>query len=185
MFCDRISSKKEWGRLLGERRTRLCRMAYVWSKDPSLAEDLVQEALIRALRNRKQLRDPRNLDAWLFRILHNCWQDHLRHQARTRPLDDLPEPSFLYHPEEIQGRSEEIARVRSAVAALPEGQRQVLTLVDLEGLSYAQVAAVLDIPIGTVMSRLCRARGRLREILGNFDASSDPEREGVQLRRVK
>jgi len=147
-------------------RARLHRVAFAWCHDTALADDLAQEALTHALAKVEQLRESERLVSWLFAILHRCWVDFLR--ARREDLDDeaLAElPSDLPGPEALAERQETVSRVRAAVAALPLGQRQVVTLVDLEDLSYAEVAEVLAIPIGTVMSRLCRARGSLRGLL--------------------
>ncbi len=184
MLWEKLFGGREWGRLLEARRGRLWRMACAWAKDPVLAEDLVQETLLRALRFKDQLRDPERLDAWLFRILHNCWQDHLRHQARAGRVE-APEVAEVQPPEALCRQSETVVRVREAVASLPDGQRQVLTLVDLEGLSYAEVSEVLGIPMGTVMSRLSRARGNLRERLRNFHGEPAQEERKAHLRRVK
>lgn len=147
-------------------RGRLYRVAFAWCHDAALADDLAQEALTRGLLRLEQLRESAKLMSWLFAILNRCWLDHLR--AKRRDVDDelLSElPSELPGPDLHAERQETVNRVRGAIAVLPLGQRQVVTLVDLEDFSYAEVAEVLDIPIGTVMSRLCRARGALRELL--------------------
>lgn len=147
-------------------RTRLYRMAYAWCHDPALADDLVQEAMARGLAQLGQLRDTGKVGGWLFSILNRCWLDHLR--ARHDAVDDevlMDLPADLPGPDGHVERRETVRRVRNAVAELPLGQRQVLTLVDLEELSYAEVAEILAIPIGTVMSRLCRARSALRKLL--------------------
>lgn len=161
-------------------RVRLYRLALAWCHDAALADDLAQEALARSLSGLAQLREPERLMSWLFAILNRCWIDHLR--ARRENLDDeaLAElPSDLPGPEAHAEQQETVARVRAAVAILPLGQRQVVTLVDLEDLSYAAVAEVLAIPIGTVMSRLCRARGSLRGLL------LEPPAAQQRLRSVK
>lgn len=150
---------------LEQQRRRLYRLAYSWCHDGSLAEDLVQETLIRALERAAQLRDPERLPAWLAAILVNCWRDHLRRLKPTDDIADLEESLFddeERSPEANAECSQMVKRVRDEIAALPVGQRQVLTLVDLEEFSYAEVAEALDIPVGTVMSRLCRARQALK-----------------------
>lgn len=159
-------------------RNRLYRVAFAWCHDAALADDLVQETLARGLSRIEQLREAERLASWLFAILNRCWIDHLR--GRREDIDDevLAElPSDLPGPEGRAETQETVNRVRTAVAALPLGQRQVLTLVDLEEFSYAEVAEVLAIPIGTVMSRLCRARGALRRLL---EPAAEP-----RLRSVK
>jgi RNA polymerase sigma-70 factor (ECF subfamily) len=157
-------------------RTALFRVACAWSHDRALADDLVQETLVKALLHADQLRDPERLRSWLFGIMANCWRDHLRAARPTTDIDVLDEECFCSDetPERAYDRGETVNRVRAAVARLPVGQRQVVTLVDLEEFSYAEVAAILGIPIGTVMSRLCRARLALREQLRQPDVVPFP-----------
>lgn len=143
------------------RRRRLERIAFRWCGNRALAEDLVQEMFTKAIRNLHQLRDLRCLDAWLCNILRNCYIDHRRREPVTENIDCLSDDPRLaadFAPEQ----SDVIARVRTAVSNLPESQRTVLSMVDLEGFSYTEVATALGIPIGTVTSRISRAREALR-----------------------
>lgn len=163
-------------------RDALYRVAYAWCHDASLAEDLAQETVEKALRNASQVRDPGRLKGWLYRILANCLRDHYRarreHEDLERFADSIPDAGP--NPEEVHARMQVTTRVRQTIAQLPLGQRQVVILVDLEGCSYAEVGEALEIPIGTVMSRLCRARQALRErLLGALDAQE------TRLRSVK
>lgn len=151
---------------------RLYRLAYAWTGNVALAEDLAQEALMKAWHKRAQLRDEAASRAWLFSILANCHMDHLRRHQEMEDVDTLPLTDES-SPETETDRRTIIDRVRAAVAVLPAGQRQVITLVDLEGLSYTEVANVLAVPIGTVMSRLCRARKALRKTLAVTTAEPD------------
>ncbi|MBU0751904.1 MAG: sigma-70 family RNA polymerase sigma factor [Gammaproteobacteria bacterium] len=163
-FMNLFSKRREHDQLEQQRR-RLYRIAYSWCHDGSLAEDLVQETLIRALERASQLRDPERLPAWLAAILANCWRDHLRRLKPTDDIAELEESLFddeAHSPERSAECNQLVKRVRDEIAALPVGQRQVLTLVDLEEFSYADVAGILEIPVGTVMSRLCRARQALK-----------------------
>ena len=82
-------------------------------------------------------------------------------------MDDIDEIEISHEttPESESSRAEIVSMVRAAIARLPQGQRQVVTLVDLEGFSYVEVAQILDVPIGTIMSRLCRARNAMKDIL--------------------
>lgn len=164
-------------------RGLLCRMAYAWCHDAALAEDLAQNAVEKALRAAGQLREPERLRAWLLKILANCLKDHLRERRETGDYEAIEETlvSPEATPEESRASREIAARVRRAVAALPQGQRQVVTLVDLEECSYAEAGEILEIPIGTVMSRLCRARAALRESLETVAR----EELGTRLRSVK
>lgn len=127
------------------------------------ADDLVQDVLERALAQWRSRRQASSLRAWLFTILHNLALDRLRRRAR-RGVDATIESvaeQWLAIPAE-QERVSEQRDVLAQLALLPEDQRAVLLLVAVEQLSYAEAAAVLDVPVGTVMSRLSRARERLR-----------------------
>jgi len=166
-------------------RPRLYRVAYSWSHNEALADDLVQETLIKALKNASQLRDPALLNSWLFSILANCLRDHYRQYKEMDDIEDLEDYRHAHEntPENAHSQSQIVSRVRDAVAKLPLGQRQVLTLVDLEELSYIEVAAILNIPIGTVMSRLCRARVAMKTLLKEL-APQQIATVG-QIRRIK
>jgi RNA polymerase sigma-70 factor (ECF subfamily) len=163
-FLDFFLRSREAQRALEQARARLYRVAYSWCHSAALADDLVQETLTKALRKSAQLRDPKARDAWLFTILANCYRDHFRKQ---RDMDDIDEIEISHEttPESESSRAEIVSMVRAAIARLPQGQRQVVTLVDLEGFSYVEVAQILDVPIGTIMSRLCRARNAMKDIL--------------------
>ncbi|MBK6981997.1 MAG: RNA polymerase sigma factor [Betaproteobacteria bacterium] len=164
-------------------RGMLCRMAYAWCHDAALADDLAQMAVEKALRAAGQLRDPDKLKAWMLQILSNCLKDHLRDKRDLVDFESVEETLATGEPtpEEARAGAELVRSVRAAVAALPVGQRQVVTLVDLEECTYAEAGDILEIPVGTVMSRLCRARRALR------DALEPVAREalGTRLRSVK
>jgi len=164
-------------------RDSLYRLAYAWCRDAALADDIAHEAAEKALRRVSQLRDARRLRAWLLRILANCVRDHARQRREHLELGSVEDMVAATGPtpEEAQASAELTRRVRGAVGELPLGQRQVVMLVDLEGCSYAEVGEILEIPIGTVMSRLCRARQALRERLRPFAS----EALGTRLRSVK
>ena len=150
-----------------EHRKALYRVAFSWCHQPALADDLVQETMLRALAGAEALRDPARLKGWLFVIMGNCFRDHLRRQRPAEDLEAIDEEALatVESPDEVHERSRLVSCVRAAIEQLPLGQRQVITLVDLEGFGYAEVAQVLDVPIGTVMSRLCRGRQALRKRL--------------------
>jgi RNA polymerase sigma-70 factor (ECF subfamily) len=127
------------------------------------ADDLVQDCIERALARHDSLREPESLGRWLRTILHNLYITKLRRRgAASVPIEDFAEDLALSVPAEDQGQVRDLVR---AFSALSVEHRQVLLLISLEGLSYREVAEVLDIPIGTVMSRLARARERLRALL--------------------
>jgi RNA polymerase sigma-70 factor (ECF subfamily) len=158
---------KDLERQLKESRNRLYRVAYSWCHNRSLSEDLVQETLSKALRNSAQLRDPGTLNSWLFSILTNCWRDHFRQHKDIDDIDEVHESLLANErtPEDECAQAQIVLRVRTAIASLPLAQRQVVTLVDLEEFSYAEVAGILAVPVGTVMSRLSRARQTLKAAL--------------------
>lgn len=165
-----ICHSREFRRKIEDSRHQLYRVAYSWCHDTALADDLVQETLFKALKNSGQLRDIARLKTWLFSILANCWRDHLRQYRALDNLDDYEDSLSLDEatPEDERALVEMVTHVRTEIARLPLKQREVLTLVDLEGLSYAEVGEILNIPTGTVMSRLCRARRALKEKLHPF-----------------
>jgi RNA polymerase sigma-70 factor (ECF subfamily) len=127
------------------------------------ADDLVQDCIERALARRGTLRDPQSLGRWLKVILHNLHVTALRRRGPTGvPVDDLVEDLALSAPPENRDQVRDLVR---AMAGLSVEHRQILLLISLEGMSYREVAETLDVPIGTVMSRLARARERLRCLL--------------------
>ena len=173
---------------LEQLRPRLYRLAFSWCKDSFLAEDLVQDALIQALQKHAQLREDELLDRWVIRILANRWMDHLRSHVRDENIDDVVDALSTdeqHSPDHIHGRNELIERVRTAVMRLPDMQRIVVTLVDLEEFSYKEVATILELPIGTVMSRLARGRLALASLLiDNAGAPQARAKAECRLRRV-
>jgi len=165
--------------LIAEQIPKLRRYARALIGDPVRADDLVQEALERAL-SRSHLWQPgTDIRAWMFTILHNV---HVNNQRQRRYRDDYQELTDdrpeLATPA-TQERSLEIRDLARGLDLLPPPQRQVVLLVGLEGMNYKQVAAVLDIPIGTVMSRLHRGREALRRLMtdggGTQTATADRE----------
>ena len=177
LFCRSQDFKKT----LETSRPRLYRIAYAWTHNAALADDLVQETLTKAWQKHDQLRDPKAEEAWLFTIMTNCFRDHHRRERETEDIDEMEIPCE-HCLETEQMRSELAVRVRRAIAKLPAGQRQVVTLVDIEGFSYTEVSSILGIPSGTVMSRLCRARAALKDML--LPELAAPT-EGPRMRRVK
>jgi len=161
-------------------RPGLYRLAWSWCHDAELADDLTQEALLRALRRVDQLRDPGRLDQWLTQILANLHRDHLRRHRETVSLEAVEVSGGLTTEEEAQ-RLGIVQQVQQAMTQLGDEQRKVITLVDLMGFTYADVARILDVPAGTVMSRLSRARDRMRRLL----EASGARQASPTLRRVK
>jgi RNA polymerase sigma-70 factor (ECF subfamily) len=142
------------------------------------ADDLVQTGIEKALRNLDGYTPGTRLDAWMFRILRNAWIDTIRTRRETVEFD--AEAADTLAGEDGRTTSEarlHLSEVRRAMAGLPEEQRSVLMLVCVEGMRYREVAAALDIPEGTVMSRLSRARLALAERLK--DKPEGAQQQGI------
>jgi len=138
-------------------------------------DDLVQIALERGLANLDRWRPGTRMDSWLLRIAYNAWIDELRARKRRGvhlDVDDMADLAGGDARTDAHGRLE-VAALREAMAGLSEEYRAVIVLVAIEGLSYQETADTLKIPIGTVMSRLSRARATLAEKLGNVGVRSD------------
>ena len=141
---------------------RLRRYARALVSDRARADDLVQDTLERAWNKFHLWRPGSDLRAWLFTVMHNVHVNQVRASRDHAVLDDEgPEMAVAA----VQGASLEIRDFERALAVLSPEQREVLLLIALEDMSYAEVAAMLDIPIGTVMSRLSRAREKLRALM--------------------
>ncbi len=141
---------------------RLRRYARALTGDRSGADDLVQDTLERAWTKLHLYRRGTDLRAWLFTVMHNVYVNRVRATRVTAPLDD--ETAELAQ-RASQGDGLMVRDLDRALARLPDEQRSVLLLVALEDMSYDEVARALDIPIGTVMSRLSRAREKLRGMM--------------------
>jgi RNA polymerase sigma-70 factor (ECF subfamily) len=154
----------------------LRRYARALSGDVTLADDLVQDCLERALSRLSLWRRDGNLRAWLFTILRHVWIDELR-RRKVRPeqggMDDVMD-SVAASPNQMDRLS--VRDLGAALALLAPEQRETVLLVGLEGMSYAEVAVVTDVPIGTVMSRLKRGRDRLSLLMHGAEPT---------IRRVK
>lgn len=152
---------------------RLRRFALGLTGSRDDADDLVQAACERALSRLHQWQPDTRLDSWMFRIVKTIWIDQWRaNRARGEHVDldsiEPPTGSNGRHVTEARNTLEVVCR---AMERLPDEQRLVLTLVSVDGLSYEEAAAVLEVPVGTVMSRLARARRRLYELLENKPAT--------------
>jgi len=179
----RFCQDREIKNRIALQRSRLYRIAYSWCHDHSLSDDLVQDTITKALKKYSSLKKPDSLNCWLYGILANCWRDHFRRLKEHRDIDDC-EFTLDDTPETHYDRQYITHTILNAVSSLSLNQRQVLTLVDLEGFSYAEVSGILDVPIGTVMSRLCRARKMLANSLLNIKGQTTEDRTPF-LRRVK
>lgn len=157
--------RQAFGELVYHYREGVINVVYRMCGDANLAEDAAQEAFIRAWQHlpRYQPRSPfRN---WLYRIATNVALDVLRRERESTNIEDVSLVASSGNPEVAVERNERAERVRKAVLALAPASRAVLILREYEGLSYKEIAETLDIPVGTVMSRLNYARTQLRETL--------------------
>jgi RNA polymerase sigma-70 factor, ECF subfamily len=178
----------EFHRELPQSLPRLWRFALRLTRHQADAEDLVQRCYLRALERRHQWRPGSSLISWLFAIIHSIWINELRSAQRRREgslsaeieLDEIADPSPNADPE----YQLIFKQVVNSVQALPEAQRVVMMLIAVEGLSYREAADVLDVPIGTIMSRLARARLTIGQKFLAVDATRVaphlPGQRGVQ-----
>ena len=156
--------------------------AMVLTRNPAEAADLVQETYVRALKARASLRPGSNVKSWLFTILRNIWLNQLRHKRTAPEIVDLEahqdiadvaiETSRDAHTQYVRKMEQEM--VRKAIQQLPAEFREIIILREYEELSYQEIAAMLDCPAGTVMSRLARARSKLRLMLSLNEQSFQP-----------
>ncbi len=158
----------------------LRRYARALLHDAAAADDLVQDCLERAISRWGQRRGA-SVRPWLYAILHNLAVNRLKQKGRRgphMPIEAVAEGAFAQAPRQDQALHQE--DVFRAIGQLPDDQRAVLLLVSVEDLSYEEAAAALQVPLGTIMSRLSRARERLRRILDGTEPRTVPH-----LRRVK
>ena len=159
---------------------KLRRYARALTRDPARADDLVQNSLVRAIAKQHLWQPGTDLRAWLFTILHHQNVNDVRSAADGVPVEKVaPTLAAVSDPTAAL----QIRDLERAMAALPEGQRQVILLVGLEGMRYDEVATILRIPVGTVRSRLSRGRETLRSLMearGNTGISpASPWREAA------
>jgi RNA polymerase sigma-70 factor (ECF subfamily) len=153
---------------------RLRRYARALTRDISAADDLVQDCLARALSKVHLWQAGTDLRAWLFTILHNQYVNHVRRAVREGAAVALSETEPLLTSQPNQSKRLELRDLERAIAKLPEEQRAVLLLVGLEGMRYEEVAVVLDVPVGTIRSRLSRGREMLRQLMGISADADEP-----------
>lgn len=168
--------------IANEELPSLWRFALQLTRDKHDAEDLVQRTCVRAIEQTDKYNDSGKLKSWLFRIAHNTWRNELRSRAIRLRGDLLAvNPEGLDETEYGRDASTPEARLEfqqviSAVEALPEGQRLVTQLVCVNGFSYSETATILDVAVGTVMSRLARARVAIGEQFINDDFAGQQQK---------
>jgi RNA polymerase sigma-70 factor (ECF subfamily) len=142
------------------------------TRDVTRADDLVQSCLVRAIAKQHLWERGTNLRAWLFTILHNQHVNDVRHSVREGNTVELDEaPQLTVQSNAIP--SLELRDLERAIGKLPAEQREVILLVGLEGMAYEEVATVLNVPVGTVRSRLSRGRDQLRRLMGVDEEDSE------------
>jgi RNA polymerase sigma-70 factor (ECF subfamily) len=146
-------------------REGVINVVYRMCGDANVAQDAAQEAFIRAWTHLPSYQPRSPFRNWVYRIATNAGLDILRRERETVDIDGIPLPTNDAGPEVQVERRERSELVKAAVLALPDASRAALILREYEGLSYQEIADVLEVPIGTVMSRLNYARRRLRELL--------------------
>ena len=155
----------EFHRLLEQQIPRLRRYARALTRNPNQADDLVQDTLSRALDKQRLWQPGTNLRAWLFTIMHNQNVNDVRRDIRESAAVEIERVAMTLPATTDPSASRKMIELDRALARLPLGQRQVILLVGLEGMSYEDTAGILDIPVGTMRSRLSRGRDTLRELL--------------------
>ena len=151
--------------------------AITLTRDTTEAEDLVQETYLRAASAARRLPNDSNLKGWLFVIMRNAWLNQLRHRNSGPRFVDLepneqPVDEAQDSPHVVYIRKLEREQVREAIESLPDAYREIVVLRDIEGFTYQEIATVLNCPAGTVMSRLGRARGKLRKVLSTWQTKT-------------
>lgn len=158
----------------------LHRYARALTRDNGLAEDLVHDALLRAYEKRHSFRPDGDLRTWLLAILHNLFVSQCRRERAERGRVAKWAELADTHAAPAQEHAVRLAEIQEAFASLPDDQRAALYLVGVEQLSYQEAAAALEIPIGTVMSRVSRARDTLRQ-METKSTSSQSQRTGLRI----
>ena len=156
----------EFARLLEAQLPRLRRYARALTRDPSRADDLIQDTLVRALAKQHLYQDGTNLRAWLFTLMHNQHVNNARRNVREDNSLDVDTVAAHLVAVTDPTASRQLRELDEAIGKLAMEQRQVILLIGLEGMSYEEAAAILDVPIGTVRSRLSRGREALRRLMG-------------------
>lgn len=156
----------EFAGLLEAQLPRLRRYARALTRDPSCADDLIQDTLVRALAKQHLYQDGTNLRAWLFTLMHNQHVNNARRNVREDNSLDVDTVAAHLVAVTDPTASRQLRELDEAIGKLAMEQRQVILLIGLEGMSYEETAAILDVPIGTVRSRLSRGREALRRLMG-------------------
>jgi len=176
-MMDGLVEIVEFGQAAMEHIDALYGYALALTHNTTEAEDLVQDTYLRAASAAHRPEDNSNLKSWLFVIMRNAWLNELRHKKCGPKVVDLetggPAADPIQEtPHVVYLRKLEREQVQHAIESLPDAYREIVVLRDIEGFTYQEIATVLDCPAGTVMSRLGRARGKLRKLLTTWETKS-------------
>jgi RNA polymerase sigma-70 factor (ECF subfamily) len=173
---DSLVTNVAFGQAALEHIDALYGYAMTLTRDTTEAEDLVQETYVRAARAANRPNSNSNLKGWMFVIMRNAWLNQVRHKNAGPLFVDLDKGESTGdaqdNPHVVYLRKLEREQVREAIQSLPDAYREIVVLRDIEGFTYQEIATVLDCPAGTVMSRLGRARGRLRKMLSAWQTKA-------------
>ena len=162
-----ITAMSEFHRLLEHQIPRLRRYARALTRDSNRADDLVQDTLVRAIAAKAHLwQAGTDIRAWLFTIMHNQYVNNIRRDMCENATIDIDQVASTLVATSDPTASRQLSELDRALGHLSKGQREVVLLVSLEGMSYDEAAKILRVPIGTVRSRLGRAREALRVLMG-------------------
>ena len=155
---------------------RLKRYALSFAYNASEADDLLQSSVVRALTRWQQLSDMKYMDRWMFTVMSSVWKNELRAKS-IRLGKGFQSPDALQDPAFINNLDGSIlySEVLQMIGELPESQREVIMLVYVEGFKYEEAADILEVPVGTIMSRIARARVKLASKLGSKKSQSFKE----------
>jgi len=176
-MMDGLFETIEFSQAAMEHLDALYGYALVLTRDMTDAEDLVQETYLRAASASHQPESDSNVKGWLFVIMRNAWLNQVRHKNSGPKFVDLETGGPVVgevqeNPHVVYLRKLEREQVQQAIESLPDAYREIVVLRDIEGFTYQEIATVLDCPAGTVMSRLGRARGKLRKLLSSWQTKS-------------
>jgi RNA polymerase sigma-70 factor (ECF subfamily) len=185
-MMDGLVEIAEFGHAAMEHIDALYGYALALTRNMSEAEDLVQETYLRAASAAHRPDVESNLKGWLFVIMRNAWLNEVRHKNSGPKFVDLdasgPAVDPLQEsPHVVYLRKLEREQVQQAIESLPDAYREIVVLRDIEGFTYQEIATVLDCPAGTVMSRLGRARGKLRKMLASWQTQRRVKVAGAKV----
>ncbi len=169
-----MSDVSDFCSLLEAQIPRLRRYARALLRDASRADDIVQDTLVRALVKQHLWQPDTNLRSWLFTIMHNLYVNVVRQSIREGTMIDVEDVSTTLIATTDPTVSCQLRELEDAIARLPDEQREVVLLIGLEGIRYDEAAKILRLPIGTVRSRLSRARATLRKVLDRDEEAGLP-----------